>query len=111
MLDGLIIFIGILFVFVKLPAVVMLRLLAFPLSLDAGITVLVYLAHMGTVSGLFAAAIAGVLVSLMTSITRYLVGYIKGNSYYPGVFYMLPPQHERRFFGSAVVPAGAKRKA
>lgn len=81
---GLTIFLGVALLLVKLPRRIMLRLLKHDLLLDLAVTTLVLAIHWGTFSGVMAATIAGLLTSLATSSLKRLVGYIDGNSYYPG---------------------------
>lgn len=81
---GLTVFLGVALLLVKLPRRIMLRLLKHDLLLDLAVTTLVLAIHWGTFSGVMAATIAGLLTSLATSSLKRLVGYIDGNSYYPG---------------------------
>lgn len=91
---GLIIFFGMLFIFVKLPKRTALRLLGKPLALDLGVSVIVYVLHWGTFSGVMAAAFAGMMTSIFTSFARWLYGYVARVDgkwmYYPGKIYVDP---------------------
>ena len=82
--SGIIIFLGMLLLGVKLPKKVSLKLLGHPLALDLGVSVLAYIMHYGTFSGIMAAAVAGLMCSGFTSCARYAFGYIKDNRYHPG---------------------------
>lgn len=84
LVTGLTIFLAVALLLVKLPRRTMLRLLKHDLLLDLAVTALVLLIHWGTFSGVMAATIAGLLTSLTTSGLKRLVGYIDGDSYYPG---------------------------
>ena len=84
LITGLTIFLGVALLLVKLPRRTMLRVLKHDLKLDLAVTVLVLLIHWGTFSGVMAATVAGLLTSLTTSGLKRLVGYIDGDSYYPG---------------------------
>ena len=82
--SGVIIFFGMLLLGIKLPRKVSLKLLGRPLALDLGVSVLAYVLHYGTFSGIMAAAVAGLMCSGFTSCARYAFGYIEGKKYYPG---------------------------
>ena len=82
--SGFIIFLGLVFIGVKLPPKTSLKLLGWPITLDIVVTVLTFMMHMGTFSGVMAAAVAGLMCSGFTSAARYLFGYIEKNVYYPG---------------------------
>ena len=84
LITGLTIFLGVALLLVKLPRRTMLRVLKHDLTLDLAVTALVLLIHWGTFSGVMAATVAGLLTSLATSGLKRLVGYIDGDSYYPG---------------------------
>lgn len=68
----------------------LLRALNHDLALDIVVSTATYALHFGTFSGLMAATVAGLLNSLATSATKRLIGYIDGNVYYPGVFFVDP---------------------
>jgi hypothetical protein len=84
--SGLIIFFGMLLLAIKLKPSTSLRLLGYPLAVDLGVSVIALLIHWGTFSGVMAAAFAGVLTSLFTTIARKIFGYISKGTYYPGIF-------------------------
>jgi nucleoside permease NupC len=81
---GFMIFLGVTLLLAKLPKRMMLRALHHDLAIDLTVTVLVLLIHFGTFSGVMAATVAGLLMSMATSGLKKLVGYIAGNVYYPG---------------------------
>ena len=87
--SGVIIFFGMLLLGIKLPRKVSLKLLGRPLALDLGISVLAYVLHYGTFSGIMAAAVAGLMCSGFTSAARYAFGYIEKGSYVPGRIWQL----------------------
>lgn len=88
--SGVIVFLGLCGLFVKLPPRARLLCLGKPLHMDLGITVGTYLLHMGTFSGVMSAAVAGLLCSGFISLGRYLFGYIEKNTYYPGRIHIDP---------------------
>ena len=83
--SGIIIFVGLLLLFIKLPRRAALRLLAYPLALDLVVSVLAYILHWGTFTGVMAAAAAGLMCSGFTAVARWLFGWLDGNTYRPGV--------------------------
>ena len=64
----------------------MLKALNYDLAIDAGISAVTLAIHWGTFSGVMGATVAGLLTSVATSTAKSLFGYIKGNTYYPGVY-------------------------
>lgn len=87
--SGVIIFLGMMLLGIKLPRKISLKLLGRPLALDLAVTVVAYAMHYGTFSGIMAAAVAGLMCSGFTSIARYAFGYIEKNSYTPGRIWRL----------------------
>jgi hypothetical protein len=94
--SGIIIFVGFILLMIKLPNWQIAILLGKPLQVDFAATVLAYVLHFGTFTGVMAAAVAGLLMSAMTTISRELVGYTvkeKGEWVYtPGAFDILSPK-------------------
>jgi len=84
--SGVIIFVGLLLLFIKLPHAWRLRLLAYPLALDIAVSVLAYVLHWGTFTGVMAAAVAGLMCSGFTAAGRWLFGYSDRSGVRPGVF-------------------------
>lgn len=81
---GFMIFLGISLLLVKLPRRMMLRCLKHDLAIDILVTIIVLIIHFGTFSGVMAATVAGLLMSMATSALKRTVGYIDGDNYYPG---------------------------
>ena len=84
--SGVIIIMGFVFLFIKLPRRTALRWLGRPLILDIAVAVIAYALHWGTFTGVMAAAFAGMACSVLTSGARWAFGYIRGNKFYPGKF-------------------------
>ena len=82
---GLAIFLGLVFIFIKLPRRTMLRLLGHDMALDVGVTLLTLFIHWGSFSGVMAATFAGLLTSVGTSLAKRMFGYIQAGQYHPGV--------------------------
>ena len=82
---GLAIFLGLVFIFIKLPRRTMLRWLRYDIVVDIAVSLIVLAVHFGTFSGVMAATFAGVLTSLGTSLAKRLFGYIQGDQYFPGL--------------------------
>ena len=82
---GLAIFLGLVFIFIKLPRRTMLRWLRYDAVLDVAVTLIVLAIHFGTFSGVMAATFAGLLTSAGTTIAKRCFGYIKRGQYTPGL--------------------------
>ena len=87
--SGVIIFLGMLLLGLKLKAKTSLTLLGHPLALDFSVSAIALIMHYGTFSGVMAAAVAGLMCSGFTSAARYAVGYIKNGKYYHGKIWQL----------------------
>lgn len=87
--SGVIIFLGLVLLGAKLKPTTSLRLLGYPFALDLGVSLLAFLMHYGTFSGVMAAAVAGLMCSGFTTVARKIVGYIRNGVYYPGKFVQL----------------------
>lgn len=83
--SGIIIFVGLLLLFIKLPLKWSLVLLNYSLALDLAVSLVAYMLHWGTFTGVMAAAVAGLMCSGFTMVGRWLVGYIQAGKYIPGV--------------------------
>jgi hypothetical protein len=97
--SGVIIFAGLLLLGFKLPLSTSLRLLGRPLALDVFVSVLAFVMHYGTFTGVMAAAVAGLICSGFTTIARKSIGWIDASGYHPGLWsvaHKLPPQQKRR---------------
>ena len=84
--SGLIIITGLVLIGIKLPRRTALKMLGRPLMLDVFVTILTFIMHYGTFSGVMAAAVAGVMCSLITTAARKSFGYIEKDIYYKGFF-------------------------
>jgi nucleoside permease NupC len=85
---GFAIFLGLMFIFIKLPRRTMLRWLRYDLALDIGVSLVVLAIHWGTFSGVMAATFAGLMTSVGTSAAKRLFGHIQDDHYYPGIFHL-----------------------
>lgn len=83
--SGVIIFIGLILLAIKLPRRTALWLLGRPLTVDLFASGIAYVLHWGTFSGVMAAAVAGLMCSGFTIACRYLFGYIEHGVYHVGV--------------------------
>lgn len=81
---GAVIFIGMVFLILKLPRPVVLWLLGHSLLVDVVVTVFAILIHWGTMTGLMAAAIAGMCCSIATWLGKKLIGYKVNGRIYKG---------------------------
>lgn len=87
---GFIVFAAGALVLAKLKRRWLLKALNHDLLLDLAVAAITLFLHWGTFSGVMAATVAAFLNSLATAAARRLVGYIDGNRYFPGVFYLDP---------------------
>jgi hypothetical protein len=83
-LTGLTIFLGAVALLVKLPRKTALKALKHDVVLDLAVSATTLAIHWGTFSGVMAATVAGLLMSVATSAMKKLVGYIDGDMYFPG---------------------------
>jgi len=83
--SGVIVFVGLLLLFIKLPTRVSLWLLGKPLGLDLAVSAFAYMLHWGTFTGVMAAAVAGLLCSGFTSAARWGFGCVRNGRYEKGV--------------------------
>ena len=84
-MTGLMVFLGVALILAKLPRRMMLKALNHDVALDLTVSAIVLAIHFGTFSGVMAATVAGLLMSLATSAAKRLFGYIDGKNYVPGV--------------------------
>ena len=82
---GLAIFLGLVFIFIKLKRRTMLRLLRHDMAIDVAVTLLTVAIHWGTFSGVMAATIGAGIVSIVISFGRWFVGYNTKTGFHPGV--------------------------
>ena len=85
LMTGLMVFLGVALILAKLPRRMMLKALNHDVALDLTVSAIVLAIHFGTFSGVMAATVAGLLMSLATSAAKRLFGYIDGTNYVPGV--------------------------
>lgn len=83
--SGIIIFVGLLLLGLKLPPRTSLWLLGRPLTVDIVASVAAYVVHWGTFTGVMAAAVAGLMTSGFTVVARWIFGYIEKGKYHPGL--------------------------
>jgi hypothetical protein len=93
---GIIIMLGFALLMIKLPLRMNLILLGHALILDILVTVLAYLLHWGTFTGVMAAAFAGLLCSVTTSSLRWAIGYIESRRYIAGKIWNMSPYLEKK---------------
>ena len=86
---GILVFIGVLLIMIKLPSSWLLRLLGHSLILDVVVSAFTLIIHWGTFSGVMTASIAGLCTSMATGVLRRLIGYIHRGTYYRGVFSLI----------------------
>ena len=84
---GVIIFVGLLFIFIKLPRAWVLRLLGYPLALDLVVSTSAYVLHWGTFTGVMAAAVAGLMCSGFTAVWPLGHWLYQGRADRPGCFH------------------------
>lgn len=87
-MSGVVLIVGLAFIFIKLPRRTSLWLLGRPVLLDVIVLVTMTAVHWGTFTGLMAAAFAGLLCSAATSMSRWAFGYIRSGKYTPGKFHV-----------------------
>lgn len=62
-----------------------MRLFSNPLAVDIIVFILLTIIHWGTFSGVMAATIGALLVSVMLTAMRWVFGYLEGTRYKPGI--------------------------
>ncbi len=82
---GFMIFLGVTLILVKLPRRLMLRALHHDVAVDLLVSGLVLAIHFGTFSGVMAATVAGLMMSIATSCMKRMMGHINEDVYYPGI--------------------------
>lgn len=86
---GLIIFLGFVFLLVKLAAWRVAWLLGHSMWLDLGATAFGFLLFAGSATGILAASVAGLMTGIATTFLRYFIGYTSKKEgvwvYTPGV--------------------------
>jgi len=82
--SGVIVALGLIFMFFKLSWRRRLQMLGFPMAMDVGIFVILNWIHWGTFSGLMVAATGALVCSALISIGRSMFGYIERGRYIAG---------------------------
>ena len=82
--SGVIVALGLIFMFFKLSWKWRLRMLGFPVLMDIGTFVFLNWLHEGTFSGLMVAAVGALTCSALISIGRKTFGYIERGKYVAG---------------------------
>lgn len=90
--SGMIIFLGLVLLAWKLPVKTSLWLLDHCLAVDLTASVIAYILHAGTFTGMMAAATAGLMTSAFTTLARITFGYIRKGVYYPGAIKLEIPK-------------------
>ena len=85
-MTGLAIFTGAALLLAKLRRRWMLKALDHDLALDVAVSAATLVLHWGTFSDVIGATVAGLLCSVATSTAKRLFGFIRGNTYFPGVY-------------------------
>mgnify|MGYP003553747147 FL=1 len=86
---GIIVALGLLVMLAKLSWRAKFWVISHPLLIDAIVFVGLIAIHWGTFSGVMVATIGALFCSITLGIAKWLVGYVRGNTYYPGVFNMI----------------------
>jgi len=86
---GFIVALGLLIMLAKLPWRQKMWVISHPVFMDIAVFVLLTALHWGTFSGVMVAAIGALFCSLILSLAKWLLGYIKNNRYYPGKLNMI----------------------
>lgn len=83
---GLIVGLGLLVTLAKLSWRGKMWVISHPLLMDAIVFVFLIAVHWGTFSGVMVATIGALFCSITLGVAKWLVGHVRGNTYYPGVF-------------------------
>lgn len=87
--SGVIVAIGLLFIFFKLSWRARLRMLSNPLAVDLAIFVTLTLIHWGTFSGVMVATTGAMITSGMLTLGRWAFGHVTDNKYHCGFYNVL----------------------
>lgn len=82
--SGVIVALGLIFMFFKLSWKLRLRMLGHPMLMDLGVFVLLNWIHEGTFSGVMVAATGALVCSALISFGRKVFGYIERGRYVAG---------------------------
>lgn len=89
LLFGFVVFMGFALILLKAPKRVRIWLLSHPMIVDITVTVVAAAMHWGTMTGLMAAAMAGLMCALATNMMRWAAGYKENGQYKPGAIWNL----------------------
>lgn len=81
---GLIVALGLIFTFAKMPWRWKMWMLSNPVTMDVSVFILLNMIHWGTFSGVMVAAIGALFCSMTLSVGRWWFGYVKNKRYVPG---------------------------
>lgn len=84
--SGVIVALGLIFLFFKLKWKNRLLMLGKPLAMDLSVFVILNILHWGTFSGVMVAATGSLICSALISIGRWAVGFVIKDKYFPGKF-------------------------
>lgn len=84
--SGLIVAVGLCFLFVRLSWRNRLRMLSHPLAIDIAVFIILNWIHAGTAIGVMTAAVAAVMCSFMLTFGRWAFGYMSKGKHVPGKF-------------------------
>lgn len=82
--SGVIVALGLIFMFFKLSWRRRLQMLGFPMLMDVGVFIFLNWIHEGTFSGVMVATVGALVCSALISLGRKWVGYIARGQYFPG---------------------------
>jgi hypothetical protein len=82
--SGVIVALGLIFMFFKLSWKRRLQMLGYPMAMDVAVFILLNWIHWGTFSGLMVAAVGALVCSALISIGRKMFGYIERGRYFAG---------------------------
>ncbi len=88
--SGIIVALGLAFMFFKMSWRARIWTLSRPLFMDVTIFLLLNLIHMGTFSGVMVAAVGALVCSGMLTCGRTVFGYMEKRMYYPGWYDVSP---------------------
>lgn len=83
---GTIVFLSLIVLVWRLPRKTVLWLFGHPAWLEIPFGFVAYALHLGTFSGMMAAATAAIMCFAFTQLGRKFVGYNDGKIYHPGIF-------------------------
>lgn len=84
--SGFIIALGLVLIFCKMGWRARITMLSYPLLLDIAVFALVTALHWGTFSGVMAAAVAALMISMLTALARKVWGFRENGKYVRGMY-------------------------